>query len=159
LSEMPLRWKNNTTLRTLTRHTPCYAHMSMPDKFWPEAIEVLPIRFTFESGNLCVSLSRAKYHLAIFSDSRCLMQCYASQHNGALQIKTINKLLRDFWDEGAIISMRDWSSDAPPQNGSFGSLIRTLAEVDLRDPESAASGNAPVPHNVRGTLPLDQCIR
>jgi hypothetical protein len=116
--------------------------MSMPDKLWPEATEVLPIRFTFESGNLCASLSRAKYYLAIFSDSRCLMQCYDSQHKTALQIKIINKLLRDFWDEGAIISMRDWSSDAPPQNGSFGSLIRTLAEVDLRDPESAASGNS-----------------
>jgi uncharacterized membrane protein YgcG len=115
--------------------------VSSPDKLWPEASEVLPIRFTFESGNLCVSLSRAKYHLALFGDFRCLMQYYASQHNGALQIKIINKLLRDLWDEGAIISVGDWNSNAPPQNGSFGSLIRTLAEVDLRDPESAASGN------------------
>jgi hypothetical protein len=42
-----------------------------------------------------------------------------SEQSGALQIKTINKLLRDLRDEGAIISMGDWTSDAPPENGSL----------------------------------------
>jgi hypothetical protein len=107
----------------------------MPDKLWPEATEVLPIHFTFEKGNLCVSLSRAKYHLALFGDFRCLMQCYASQHKGTIAHRPANKLLRDLWDEGAIISVGDWSSNAPPKNGSFGDLIQTLEDIDLRDPE------------------------
>ena len=103
-------------------------------KDYPLAEEVFLCSWIGEPGNMRVYLTRARLHMVLFGNFKCLVQCAVSQHPSLTRHKELMALMNELLGMRDIMSMDDWNhhltSHDPLDAGNF--LEKLVPNLDLR---------------------------